>query len=418
MVIVEKSRSQQKLQLNFEPLFMKSKLPSYKTAACAVLSILFLGVMGMTHLYAQDIFTVGDFYYTINDDGGSVTLVCHVDGPAVTGEISIPATISYNGNDYAVTRIRMNAFIGCERLTGSLTIPNTVTFLGENAFLGCSGLTELDLGNSVDTIGPAAFYGCKGLTGSLTIPNSVKAIHYGAFYGCTGFTGSLTIGNALTRIEAGAFYNCKGFSSLTIGDAVQSIGTSAFWGCKGFTGSLTIPNSVTSIEPNAFNNCGFTGTLTLGNALESIGGRAFYHCSGFTEVVSLATVPPVFSFEEVFEGCNCSTLTVTCHCIPAYENSEWHDYFTTITEDCNDVPELDGKMANVYPNPTHGTLHIEAENIEAISIYNLLGEKLFETSASGNSYEYDFNPQKAGIYFIRIQTDKGITTKRVVVNDR
>ena len=75
-------------------------------------------------------------------------------------------------------------------------------------------------------------------------------------------------------------------------------------------------------------------------------------------------------------------------------------------------------MANVYPNPTSGTLHIEAENIETICMYNLLGEKLFETSASGNSYEYDFSPQEAGVYFIRIQTDKGIVTKRVMVNYR
>ena len=416
MVIVEKSRNQQKLQLNFEPLLMKNTL--CKKAVCTVLSILFWGVMGTTHLHAQEILTVGDFYYQFNGDGVSATLIRHINGSAVSGELNLPTTISYDGKDYTVTRIGNNAFISCGNLTGPLTIPNTVTFLGENAFLGCSGLTALDLGNSVDTIGPAAFYGCKGLTGSLTIPNSVRAIHYAAFYGCSGFNGSLTIGNALTRIESGVFYNCKGFSSLTIGDAVTSIGTSAFWGCKGFTGSLTIPNSVTSIEPNAFNNCGFTDTLTLGTALESIGGRAFYHCSGFTDVVSLATTPPVFSFEEVFEGCNCTTLTVPCHCIPAYQNSEWHDYFTTITEDCNPVPELDGNIANVYPNPTSGTLHIEAENIEAISIYNLLGEKLFEISASGNSYEYDFSPQEAGVYFIRIQTDKGITTKRVVVNHR
>lgn len=382
------------------------------------MSILFLGVMGLTQLHAQTIFTVGDFYYTINNDGVSATLICHVDGPEVTGEISIPATISYNGSNYAVTRIGMNAFIGCGKLTGSLTIPNTVTFLGENAFLACSGLTELDLGNSVDSIGPAAFYGCKGLTGSLTIPNSVRVIGLGAFYGCSGFTGSLTIGNALTRIEAGAFYNCKGFSSLNIGKAVNSIGTSAFWGCTGFTGSLTIPDSVNSIEPNAFNNCkGFTGTLTLGKSVESIGGRAFINCSGFTEVVSLAPEPPVFSFEEVFEGCNCTTLTVPCHCVAAYESSEWQNYFTTIIEDCNLVPELDAKMASVYPNPTSGTLKIEAENIEAISIYNLLGEKLFETSASGNDFEYDFSLHEVGVYFVRILTEKGIVTKQVIMKN-
>ena len=398
---------------------MKRDSSLCKKAAYAVLFILFLGVIGITHLNAQDIFSVGDFYFQINDDGVSATLISHIDGPAASGELSIPATINYNGNNYAVTRIGKNAFISCGNLTGLLTIPNTVTCLGENAFLGCSGLTELDLGDALDTIGSAAFYGCKGFTGSLTIPNSVKSMETAAFYGCTGFTGALTIGNGLERIEKAAFYRCSGFSSLDLGDAVTSIGTSAFWGCKGFTGSLTIPNSVSSIEPNAFNNCsGFADTLTLGNSLESIGGMAFYHCSGFTEVITLATEPPVFSFEDVFEGFSCTKLTVPCHCIPAYQNSDWHDYFTTIIDNCNSIQELDEQTANVYPNPTSGTIQIEAEDIEAISIYNILGEKLFETPASGNSFEYDFSPHEVGVYIVKIQTKKGVLTKRVIVKDR
>jgi hypothetical protein len=123
-------------------------------------------------------------------------------------------------------------------------------------------------------------------------------------------------------------------------------------------------------------------------------------------------------FEDVFEGFNCTTLTVPCHCIPAYQNSDWNGYFTTIIDDCNNVPELDENMAAVYPNPTSGTIQIEAENIEAISIYNMLGEKLIETSTSGNNFEYDFSPHKVGIYIVKIQTKKGILTKRVMVKDK
>ena len=375
--------------------------------------------MGIAHLQAQALFTIGNLYYQINADNASVTLVGPVDITEVSGELNIPTTISYNGNDYPVTRIGKNAFISSGGLTGSLIIPNTVTSIGENAFLACSGLTELHLGTALDTIGPAAFYGCKGFTGSLTIPNSVRVIETAAFYGCKGFTGSLTIGNGLKRIENAAFYKCSGFSSLDLGNAVTSIGTSAFLGCFGFTGSLTIPNSVNSIESNAFNNCsGFTDTLTLGNTLESIGGMAFYHCGGFTEVISLATVPPTFSFDEVFEGFSGTTLTVPCHCIAAYQNSDWHDYFPTIIENCNTITQFDEKMATVYPNPTSGTIQIEAEDIEAISIYNMLGEKLFETSASGNSFEYDFSPHEVGCFIVRIQTKNGVLTKRVMVKDR
>ena len=395
---------------------MKNSFLPCKKVLCAVLSILVLGMMGTSRVHAQTYFTIGQLYYQINADSVSATLIGHVDGMEAAGELSIPSTIVFNGKDYPVTRIGKNSFISCGRLNGPLNIPNTVTAIGENAFLACSGLTELHLGNALDTIGPAAFYGCKGFTGSLTIPNSVRAIEIAAFYGCNGFNGALTIGNGLKRIENAAFYKCSGFTSLDLGDAVASIATSAFWGCSGFSGSLTIPNSVTIVEPNAFRNCsGFTGKLTLGSGLESIGGETFRNCSGFTEVVSLATVPPAFSFEDVFAGFSCTRITVPCGCITAYQNSEWHDYFITIIDDCNSVPELNETMATVYPNPTSGTLEIEAENIEAISIYNMLGEKLFETLISGNHFKYDFSPHNVGVYLVRIQTGKGTVTKRVVV---
>ena len=396
---------------------MKNSLLLCRNALCTVLSILVWGVMGLSCVQAQTYFAVGQMYYQINADSLSATLIGHVDGAEASGELSIPDTINYNGNDFVVTRIGKNAFISCGRLTGTLTIPNTVKTICDNAFLACSGLTELHLGNALDTIGPAAFYGCKGFTGSLTIPNSVRAIAIAAFYGCTGFDGSLTFGDGLKRIEKAAFYRCSGFTNLNLSNAVTSIGTSAFWGCYGLTGSLTIPNSVTEIEPNAFRNCsGFNGTLTLGSALESIGGETFFNCCGFTEVVSLSTTPPTFSFEDVFTGFNCTTLTVPCGCISAYENSEWHDYFATIIDDCSGVAELDKATATVYPNPTNGTLKIESENIEAISIYNLLGEKVLETSASGNCYEVDFGPHEAGVYLVRILTEKGRVTKRVMVD--
>ena len=72
-------------------------------------------------------------------------------------------------------------------------------------------------------------------------------------------------------------------------------------------------------------------------------------------------------------------------------------------------------MATVYPNPTSGTLEIEAKNIEAVSIYNLLGEKLFETATSGNRFKFDFSPHNVGVYLVRIQTGKGTVTKQVIV---
>ena len=92
-----------------------------------------------------------------------------------------------------------------------MTIPNSVTSIGDYAFYNCSSLTSVTIPNSVTSIGSYAFSGCSGLT-SITIPNSVTRIGNHAFRGCSGLT-SLTIPNSVTSIGDRAFYGCSGLSS-------------------------------------------------------------------------------------------------------------------------------------------------------------------------------------------------------------
>ena len=231
-----------------------------------------------------------------------------------------------------VQTIPTHAFYNCSSLTGSLTIPSSVTSIGDNAFRGCSGLTTLHwnavnvtsypgynsnpfinctnlttvvFGNQVQTIPTHAFYNCSSLTGSLTIPSSVTSIGNRVFYNCIGLTGSLTVPNSVTIIGNEAFYNCIGLTgTLTIGNSVTTIGDYAFDGCSGLTGSLAIPTSVTSIGVRAFRNCsGLTGTLTIGNSVITIGDYAFDGCIGLTG--SLAIPNSVTSIGGgVFFGCS------------------------------------------------------------------------------------------------------------------
>ena len=114
-------------------------------------------------------------------------------------------------------------------------------------------LTNLVIPDSVTSIGDSAFVNCTRLT-SITIPDSVTSIGSDAFYCCTRLT-SITIPKSVTSIGSYAFSYCTSLKSVTIPDSVTSIGSSGtFWNCTSLT-SITIPNSVTSIGYNAFSGC-------------------------------------------------------------------------------------------------------------------------------------------------------------------
>ncbi len=191
-------------------------------------------------------------------------------------EITIPNSVTTIGN---------SAFAGCTGLTGELTIPNSVTTIGNSTFAGCTGLTgELTIPNSVTTIGNAAFAGCTGLTGELIIPNSVIAIGGSAFAGCTGLTGALTIPNSVTAIGGSAFAACTGLEELVIPNSLTTIGVSTFAGCTGLNGTLTIPNSVTTIGEGAFSGCIGIEEITIPNSVTQIYAGAFYGCDNLSKV--------------------------------------------------------------------------------------------------------------------------------------
>ena len=107
-----------------------------------------------------------------------------------------------------------------------------------------------------------AFAGCIGLT-SVTIPNSVTSIEEQAFYCCTSLT-SITIPNSVTRIGGGAFLWCSGLTSVTIPNSVTSLGEEAFSWCSSLT-SVTIPNSMTNIGSCAFEGCYKLTSVTVLN---------------------------------------------------------------------------------------------------------------------------------------------------------
>ena len=171
-------------------------------------------------------------------------------------------------------------FNGCTSLT-SITIPDSVTSIGDDAFRGCTGLTSITIPDGVTSIKGSTFYGCSSLT-SITIPESVTSIGKWAFYGCSSLT-SIMIPDSVTSIGDGAFKDCVGLTSITIPDGVTSIGGETFRACTGLT-SIAIPDGITSIGDNAFTNCTSLTSIAIPDGVTSIGDYAFYGCTKLTSV--------------------------------------------------------------------------------------------------------------------------------------
>ena len=274
--------------------------------------------------------TQGDFEYSVNNDGKTVTLTKYT---GTGGNVEIPTTLGGK----SVTRIHLNTFRDCTSLT-SLTIPYTVTNIGYteleygtyDAFIGCTGLVKIDvdannseyssvngvlfnkdktilirypLGNpakkyvvpdSVTRIEYEAFDNCIDLT-SITIPDSVTHIgnpilffHHASFYGCTSLVkidvdannGNYSSVNGVLfdkdKTKLIRYPEGKADKSYVIPDSVTWIDGYAFYRCTGLT-SITIPDSVSQIGRyyKDWNDFGFDGCTSLTAINVDVGNKNY-----------------------------------------------------------------------------------------------------------------------------------------------
>lgn len=157
----------------------------------------------------------------------------------------------------SLNTIEANAFYGCTKLSG-ITLPGAVTSVGEYAFANCPNLQAATLTCSMTEIAPHLFDGDKRLS-ILTLPLYITSV--GDF----------------------AFANCEALKSIVIPDGVKTIGSSAFVGCWGLT-SVTLPSEMKTLSPEAFSGCSNLTSVFIPNKTKSVGEGAFRNCTKLEEV--------------------------------------------------------------------------------------------------------------------------------------
>ena len=260
--------------------------------------------------------------------------------------------VSLNLSGSPLTEIPQRAFKDCKTLVG-ITIPNSVTSIGEEAFRN-TGLTSITIPNNITSIENNAFSG-TGLTSVTFAPNS-QLKNISGFSGCTSLT-SITIPNSVTDIQGRAFERCTSLTSVTIPNSVISIGSGSFLFCdsltiitvdssnpnftseggilynkakaeivfvpKGISGNVTIPNGVTKIT-DVFSGTGLTN-VTIPSSVISIGNIAFSKCTSLTSV----TIPN--SVTSIGEGAFSDCTSLASVTIPNSVTSIGHFAFSGCT---------------------------------------------------------------------------------------
>lgn len=218
--------------------------------------------------------------YKVNEDGSNTVTITEFRGPVDPAKTPAPydITIPEKLGDYTVTGLGEDSFSTGDfdsplydihhTKIHSVTIPQSVTSIGKDAFAQCRALQSLTIKDATTSIGSWAFDECYKLT-TLSLGKNITTIGDHAFYDCR-ILDNVTIPQSVTFIGNHAFGCCYGMHSFTIKDATTSIGEYAFFDCQNLE-TLSLGENITTIDDDAFRGCYDLECIMLPAGLASFG---------------------------------------------------------------------------------------------------------------------------------------------------
>lgn len=236
--------------------------------------------MSFFHAIAQETVTVDNIKYYI--ENGEATIA--VQDENLSGDIVIPESISYNGNNYVVIRATNGAFQNTD--ITSIILPNSITALGNICFRFCHNLTSVKLPDNITSLGDETFMTCSKLS-VIELPK--KLISLGQY----------------------CFMNCN-ITKLTLPNSITNLGNNCFQSCENLE-TITLPQNITNLPAYCFNDCKKLSKITLHEGIVSLGERCFAGCSSLTSIKLPKSINKITgsTLYGCFEGCS-NLSEVTC----------------------------------------------------------------------------------------------------------
>lgn len=286
-------------------------------------------------------------------------------------KVTFPDTIKKDERTYVVTSV------GSEALKNShsqiFSLPSTLKVISSYAFHGSLN-TEINLSESVDSIGDYAFASCCSLQ-KFSLPKSVRKLGIGVMADDTSLE-NISLPPSLKILPELTFFCCFNLKSVFLSDSIEEIGNNVFNVCPKIK-TIAFPRLLRKLDKYAISGCNSLTSVILYDSIKTIEADAIFNCNSIDSVVCYATNPPVLGSPSTLLSRTSLLISVPCSSIEAYKKTNvWNTAFAINPIEANCRADVNEVFLNDLK------IHIGKGTIFSSSypfvVYDLNGNKVAE----------------------------------------